>query len=126
MLAAPGIARRVDEVSWVADYIDDLEADFLAVYHVPDDPDGRSGMWSLPGPRWLRLASRTVAYPGVVAARAEALRVAPVTAPQPAPEVPQVAPGRTMLPDGSEVREVAGTRSALAADPMLSRLIEMG
>jgi hypothetical protein len=66
MLSVDAVSPRWREVGWVLDYLPDLEADFLAFYGVDD-------MLALPGPRFLRLASRTVAYEGVMRARAQAL-----------------------------------------------------
>lgn len=45
------------------DYLDDLEADFLAIYKVED-------MMGLPSARFFRLAERLTAFQGVLQARA--------------------------------------------------------
>jgi len=52
-------------VIWVLDHKYDLEADFRAFYHL----DHRS-MYRLDGPRFFALATRTMAFSGVMAARA--------------------------------------------------------
>lgn len=49
---------RVQEIGWVLDHLDDLDADFCRFYRL----DWRS----LDGPRFLSLAARVVAYGGVV------------------------------------------------------------
>jgi hypothetical protein len=51
------------EISWVVDYLDDLEVDFLVLYQIQDP-------WSLPGPKFFQLASRTFYYQGTMAYRA--------------------------------------------------------
>lgn len=48
----------------MAEYRDDVEADFLAIYRI-DDP------MALPGPRFFKLAWRLPNYPGSVRARAQ-------------------------------------------------------
>jgi hypothetical protein len=116
MLAVDAAHERVREVGWVLDYVADLEADFCALYRVDD-------MLALPGPRFLRLAQRTPAYAGVMAARAEGIRRAEEDQPtpaRPAREVPAPRDG----PHGPRV--VPSTRAALAADPVFGDLIEMG
>ena len=47
---------------WVVDHLDDLDADFRAFYRIDD-------MEQLDSVRFLRLAYRTYAYGGVMAAR---------------------------------------------------------
>lgn len=69
MLAVADVEPRLTEIGWVLDYLPDLEADFRAFYGVGD-------MLALPGPEFCRLASRTVAYTGVMQARAQALQSA--------------------------------------------------
>jgi hypothetical protein len=58
---------RLEQVLWVVDHVDDLDADFCAFYGTPD-------MMALPGVRWLRRAYRVFAYEGVMAARVKALQ----------------------------------------------------
>ena len=110
MLAIDGIADEVTEVGWVVDYLADLESD-LSVFHRVDD------MWSMPGPRFFRLAKRTVAYQGVMQARAQGLIDAEGTAP--AGVVPSS--GR-----GSGIREIDATPEAVASTPDLAGLIDWG
>ena len=50
------------EVGWTWHYLDDLEADFLALYGVED-------ILSYPAARFFRLAERLPAYRGVIQAR---------------------------------------------------------
>ena len=113
MLAVDAARDRVREVGWVLDHVADLEADFLAFYGVDD-------MLALPGPRFLRLAMRTVAYQGVMAARAEAIRRADA---EPTP-TPRAAAAPVSDPNGPRV--VPGDRAALAADPVFGDLMEIG
>ena len=51
------------EIAWVVDYLDDLEVDFLVLYQIQDP-------WSLPGPQFFQLATRTFYYQGTMAYRA--------------------------------------------------------
>lgn len=53
---------------WVLDHQDDLDADFLAIYHIDLDVD------EITARRYFALAHRLTAYSGVMAARAEAER----------------------------------------------------
>jgi hypothetical protein len=53
---------RVVQVVWVLDYLDDLESDF-SVFHRVDD------IYSMPGPRFFRLAIRLPKYKGVLQMR---------------------------------------------------------
>ena len=50
---------------WTLEYLDDLDADFLAWYGIDLERDDISG------PRFFTLATRVFAYSGVMAARAE-------------------------------------------------------
>jgi hypothetical protein len=60
---------RITEVSWVLDHLDDLDADFLAVYGIDlEQADAISAR------RYFALAHRLTAYTGVMAARAETER----------------------------------------------------
>jgi hypothetical protein len=61
-LGLDGLRDRVEQVLWVVEYVDDLDADFLAIYGVDD-------MLALSGRRWLTLARRLDAYEGVMARR---------------------------------------------------------
>jgi hypothetical protein len=58
---------------WVLDHLDDLDADFLAIYGIDLD---RS---EITARRYFALAHRLTAYTGVMAARAEAEREEPRT-----------------------------------------------
>jgi hypothetical protein len=53
---------------WVLDHLDDLDADFLAIYGIDLDRQEISAR------RYFALAHRLTAYTGVMAARAEAER----------------------------------------------------
>ena len=59
---------RITEVAWVLDHLDDLDADFLAIYGIDLEQADVSA------PRYFALAHRLTAYTGVMAARAEAER----------------------------------------------------
>lgn len=85
---------------WTLDHLDDLDADFRVFYRV-DDIEG------LTGPRFLALALRVFAYQGVMAAR--------VTERHDSPHA-----------NGTEVRQVEGTKTAITADPALSGLVSWG
>ena len=62
------IGDRVEELLWVFDHQDDLDADFLAIYGIDLDRD------EITARRYFALAHRLTAYTGVMAARAEAER----------------------------------------------------
>lgn len=115
MLALDAAADRIEEVAWVPDYLADLEADFLAHYGISD-------MWSIPGPRFFRLAARTVAYRGVMQARAQALMDADEHEAGAAR-----APAATSwaAASGDVVRVVEPTSEAIAGST-LSDMIEVG
>lgn len=55
---------------WVLDYLDDLDADFRAIYGIQD-------FMTLPGPRFFKLACRVTAYEGCMAARVAQQRSSP-------------------------------------------------
>ena len=115
MSLAP-LRERVEEVGWVVDYLPDLEADFLAHYGVRD-------MLALTGPQWLRLAARTVAYAGVMQARAQSLLDAEDAA---APPAGPPAPG---APTGGgraahDVTVVGPSRVEIESAAPLAGLIE--
>lgn len=87
---------------WVLDHLDDLDADFLAIYHLDLDHD------DIPARRYFVLAQRLTAYTGVMAARAEAERE---DQQRPAPGSTSTRTSSTSAPasaDG-EVREVSLT-----------------
>lgn len=78
-------------------------ADFRAIYHL-----GWAEALTLPGPEFLALVYRVTVYPGVMAARvAETNRVA-----------------HRNVPAGAQV--VDGDRVALAADPLLRDVVQIG
>lgn len=87
---------------WVLDYLDDLDADFRVFYRVDD-------IEALSGPRFLALALRVFAYQGVMASRAA-----------------EQQDSGTGGHSGAEVRQVEGSRQAIAADPVLSGLVSWG
>ena len=96
MLTFAEVDARLDEVGWIPDYLDDLDADFRAFYGEPD-------MLGLSGPRFFALAERTFAYGGVMAARAEASRAAERQQSRPTQASPQAAyaQGRTHPADAA-------------------------
>lgn len=117
MLTTERTTARAADVAWIPRYILDLEADFARFY-------GELDPLTLPGPRFLRLASRLPAYDGVMRARVEGLWAAEtVPAPPPLAEAPAVRETRT--PSGDVVREIAPNRDALAKSS-LAGVIEMG
>ena len=114
MLALDEVADRVGEVGWVTDYIADLESDLSAVHRIDD-------MWSMPGPKFLRLAVRTVAYRGVMQARAQALIDADSAEAAPVASAPAGPVGGRR-----DVVEIDATPTAVAAMPELAGLIDWG
>ncbi|NUU26109.1 MAG: hypothetical protein HOV68_32105 [Streptomycetaceae bacterium] len=54
---------RLAEIAWVVDHLDDLHADFLAIWGINLDRDEPP-----PGWRFFPMCRRTFAYPGVMAA----------------------------------------------------------
>lgn len=62
------IAERTGQIIWVLDHQDDIDADFLAIYHIDLDEQ------EIASRRYFALAHRLTAYTGVMAARAEAER----------------------------------------------------
>lgn len=58
--------ERVSQVAWVLDHLDDLDADFLAIYGIDLEDTELSAR------RYFALAQRLPAYQGVMAARIEA------------------------------------------------------
>lgn len=118
---------RMAEVGWIVDYLADLEADFRAHYHLSS-----ADMLALPGPEFFRLATRTVAYAGVMQARAQALQGADEAASAPVAAAPArsgraaadgVVEHRTA--SGDVIREIPPTADAIARSE-LGGLIEMG
>jgi hypothetical protein len=65
---AETVADRLDQVAWVLEYLDDLDADFLAIYGINLDHAELSAR------RYFALAQRLPAYQGVMAARVDAER----------------------------------------------------
>lgn len=115
MLALDVCAERASEVAWVTEHLGDLEADFMAFYGVDD-------MLALDGPRWLRLATRTVAYQGVMLARAQSLMDAESQGS--APVGPVASSAATSHSGGGDVIEVDATPEMVASRPELAGLIE--
>lgn len=65
MACLVGAGERLEQVLWVLDHADDLDADFLAIYGIDLDT------YDMDGPRYLALAHRLPAYQGVMAARVD-------------------------------------------------------
>lgn len=83
---------------WVLDHENDIDADFLAIYHIDLE------QVEVSGPRYFHLAHRLTAYTGVMAARAEQERESsPSSTPTRTSSTPATARG-----DG-ETREVSLT-----------------
>jgi hypothetical protein len=61
---AQAIVDRVEELLWVLDHQDDLDADFLAIYGIDLEQDD-----AISARRYFALAQRLPAYQGVLAAR---------------------------------------------------------
>ncbi|HEY9353686.1 MAG TPA: hypothetical protein VIP28_10560 [Nocardioides sp.] len=59
------LADRTAQTIWVLDHEDDIDADFLAIYHLDLHEQ------EVTGPRYFALTHRLTAYQGVMAARAE-------------------------------------------------------
>ncbi len=98
---AQAIVERVEELLWVLDHLDDLDADFLAVYHIDLLEQEISSR------RYFALAQRLPAYTGVMAARLEAEREQQAPgSPTPTRTSSTSAPERA---ESSEVREVSLT-----------------
>lgn len=57
--------ERITEVAWALNHLDDLDADFLAIYGIDLE------QVEISAPRYFALAHRLTAYTGVMAARAE-------------------------------------------------------
>jgi hypothetical protein len=89
---------------WVLDHLEDLDADFLALYRIDD-------FGEMFAPRFFSLALRTVAFSGVMAARVAA-------------EKDDASPSSNY--GGGEVREVAADQKAFETDPALSGLVSWG
>jgi hypothetical protein len=54
--------KRAFEVLWIVNYIQDIRADFFAIYHIPD--------WeALDGPLFVSLAERLPMYEGALQGR---------------------------------------------------------
>jgi len=96
------IEERTGQTIWVLDHEDDIDADFLAIYHIDLCEQ------EVTGPRYFALAYRLTAYQGVMAARAEEEREhrAPVRSTTPTRSSSAPAPGR----DDSSVTELSLTQ----------------
>lgn len=109
MLASDQVMDRHREIAWTRAHLVDLEADFRAWYGVTD-------MLSMPGPEFFRLALRTVAFQGVMAARAQGVIDAQgAEARAVVEERPTPAAGRG---------EVPGDRASIEASDVLGGLID--
>jgi len=54
--------KRAREVYWIVNYLQDIRADFFAIYHIPD--------WEvLDGPLWVSLIERLPMYEGALQGR---------------------------------------------------------
>jgi hypothetical protein len=60
-----GLAERLEQIAWVLDHQEDIDADFLAIYGIDLLEQEVSG------PRYFALAYRLAAYQGVLAARVD-------------------------------------------------------
>lgn len=54
--------KRAFEVLWIVNYLQDIRADFFAIYHIPDWED-------LDGPLFVSLAERLPMYEGALQGR---------------------------------------------------------
>ncbi|GAA1281547.1 hypothetical protein [Saccharothrix xinjiangensis] len=115
-----GWEARSRQIAWVADHLDDLQADFLHIWGIDLDVEAP------PGWRFFAMARRTFAYSGVMAARLaeEDRRTAPAPPAARAPARPASGPAPSAHragPAGAEVREVSLEQMAA----MFPGLIEM-
>lgn len=53
---------RLEQIGWTINYLRELEADFLVFYRIADP-------WSMPAPRFFRLALRIPYYAGAMQAK---------------------------------------------------------
>lgn len=92
---------RLDQIMWVLDHEDDLDADFLAIYRIDLEQVDISAR------RYFALAHRLTAYQGVMAARVEAEREEQ----RPAPSTTPTRTSSTPAPAGrGDVTEVSLTQ----------------
>jgi hypothetical protein len=96
-------------VLWVLDHLADIESDLSAIHRVDN-------MWSMPATRFLRLAERLVAYPGVMRARAE----------MEAAESGGHIPDRGTRPRNGTYTPQSVTPAAATLDPVLGSIISFG
>lgn len=94
----------------MTEHLDDLDADFRALYRIDGIGDEEFG--TLSGPRFLALAERTFCYEGTMAALAAREHT-------PSPGSTPPVPGRR--PDH---KEVPATKAAITASPELADLID--
>jgi hypothetical protein len=104
----------MEQIMWVLDHVDDLDADFLAIYHIDLDRD------EITAARYFALAHRLTAYTGVMAARAEAEQETPRTT--------RTTPTRTSSTPAPERAETGETRevSLTAFRMQFPGLVSMG
>jgi hypothetical protein len=67
------VVDRIEEVLWVLDHLEDLDADFLAIYGIDLEQADVSAR------RYFALAHRLTAYQGVMAARVDEERERPTS-----------------------------------------------
>lgn len=84
---------------WVLDHLDDLDADFLAIYHIDLERQQISAR------RYFALAYRLPAYQGVLAARQDAERDQPST-----PSATPTRTGSTPAPQRGDTTELSLTQ----------------
>lgn len=78
--------KRAYEVFWITSYLDDVRADFFAIYHIMD--------WeALDGPLFFALAERLPLYAGALQAR---IKLESEDSSQNASETTDYRPGQTM------------------------------
>lgn len=88
------LKERIDQIVWVPEYLDDLEADFLRFYGIYD-------IYDMEGPRFFKSAVRLLAYGGVMTARAQ---YESEKASGKANPTPNLKAGRKYAKQGQEVR----------------------
>ena len=59
------ISEQIAQILWFTEYIDEIEADFAAIYHILDMED-------LEGPKFVRFASHLIYYEGAVQGKIKA------------------------------------------------------
>lgn len=105
------LRARFAQLVWIVDHLDDIDSD-LSAFHRIDD------LWSMPAPRFFKLAWRLPAYAGVMQSRAlaEQQRDQP-SSPAASARAPSDRRGQEINP---------GTRASLMAEPAFAGLISFG